>query len=92
MYAVDAVASPTSWTARGRAQWVVPLVTLAVAPEVALVGLFVAVPVALLLPLRRALLPRIQASPSAMLAIRAAFLVIPVLSLLALRADVQALV
>jgi len=92
VHTVDAVASPTSWTARGRARWAVPLVALAVAPEVALVGLFVAVPVALLLPLRRALLPSIQASPAAMLAFRAAFLVIPVLSLLALRADVKALV
>ena len=92
VYAVDAVASPTSWTARGRARFAVPLVTLAVAPEVALLGLVVAVPVALLLPLRRGLLPRVQSSPVAMLVFRAAFLAIPVLSLLALREDVTALV
>ena len=65
--------------------------TAAVAPEVALFGLFVAVPVALLLPLRRALLPRIQASARAMLGFRIAFAIIPVLSVVALREDLVAL-
>jgi hypothetical protein len=90
VYSVDAVAAPTSWTARGRAQWVLPLVTLAVAPQIALIGTMVLAPVALLLPVRRALLPRVQASAAAMLAIRAAFLVIPVVSLVAVVQDISA--
>jgi len=91
VHAVDAVAAPTSWTARGHARWVVPFAALALVPEVVLVGLFVAAPVALLLPARRLLLPRIQASPATMLVFRAAFLAVPVLSLLALREDLIAL-
>jgi hypothetical protein len=91
VYAVDAVAVPGHWTSRGHLAWAIPVGVLALVPFAALTTLFVAAAVALLLPLRRALLPRIQASPVAMTAFRAVFLVIPVLSLLALREDVTAL-
>ncbi len=75
----DAVAAPTSWTARGRWRWLLPVGLVALAP----LSLFVVVPLALvvavLLVLRRLLLSPLRGSAAATWGVRAGFLAIPVL-------------
>ncbi len=85
--AVDLVTAAESWAARGRAAWALPCALLALVPPAALVLIPVAAVVALLLPLRRSFLQALLGSPLGALAVRGAFLVIPVLSFFALGAD-----
>ena len=89
--AVDLVASPDSWTGHGRTGWLLPVVLLTLVPPVALVLAPVVVLVAVLLPLRRLLLPTLLGSRVGRLVVRGAFLVIPVLSFMALGQDLAEL-
>jgi len=89
--AVDLVATPESWTGRGRTAWLLPVGLLALVPPAALVLAPVAVVVAVLLPLRRLLLKPLLGSRVGTLAVRGAFLVIPVLSFMALGQDLAEL-
>ena len=88
---VDRVARPGHWTSRGAARWALPVALLAVVPLVAPAAGLVALVVAALLPLRRSLLARIVRSRTAMTAVRAGFLAIPLLGLLGLWSDLAAL-
>ena len=89
---VDAVARAGHWTRRGRLAWALPVAVLALVPLVAVYGgVVVGLGVALLLPARRALLPRVVASPAAMLGFRAVFLAVPVFAAVALSQDLTAL-
>jgi hypothetical protein len=88
---VDLVATPESWTGRGRAAWLLPVVLLALVPPAVLVLVPVVAIVAGLLPLRRLLLQRLLGSRIGGLAVRGAFLVIPVLSFMALGQDLAEL-
>jgi hypothetical protein len=81
--AVDLVAEPEFWTGRGRTAWMLPVVLLALVPPTALVLVPIVAIVAVLLPLRRLLLQPLLGSRIARLAVRGAFLVIPVLSFMA---------
>jgi hypothetical protein len=90
-YVVVRVAAPGHWTSRGAVRWALPIALLVVVPLAAVAAGFVALVVAALLPLRRALLTRIEASRSTMTAIRAGFLAVPVLGLLGLWSDLAAL-
>lgn len=87
----DAVADPDSWTASGRLRWALPLVLLALVPLTLVVVAPLALVVAVLLALRRVLLERIRASRAATLGVQSAFLVVPVLSFLALGQDLSEL-
>jgi hypothetical protein len=89
--AVDLVATPESWTGRGRTAWMLPVVLLALVPPAVLVLVPVAAIVAVLLPLRRRLLQPLLGSRMGGLAVRGAFLVIPVLSFMALGQDLAEL-
>jgi hypothetical protein len=89
--AVDLVATPESWTGRGRTAWLLPVVLLALVPPAALVLVPVVLIVAVLLPLRRLLLKPLLGSRVGTLAVRGAFLVIPVLSFMALGQDLAEL-
>jgi hypothetical protein len=89
--AVDLVATPDSWTGHGRTAWLLPVVLLALVPPAARVLAPVVVIVAVLLPLRRLLLPTLLGSRVERLAVRGAFLVIPVLSFMALGQDLAEL-
>jgi hypothetical protein len=89
--AVDLIATPESWTGRGRTAWLLPVVLLALVPPAALVFVPVLAIVAVLLPLRRLLLQRLLGSRIGRLAVRGAFLVIPVLSFMALSQDLAKL-
>ena len=89
--AVDLVATPESWTGRGRTAWLLPIVLLALVPPAVLVLAPVALIVAVLLPLRRRLLRPLLGSRVGTLAVRAAFLLIPVLSFMALGQDLAEL-
>lgn len=83
----DTVADPGSWTARGRWRWALPLVLLAAVPLALAVVAPLGLLVAALLALRRVLLERLRASRAATVGVRSAFLVIPVLSFVALGQD-----
>jgi hypothetical protein len=85
--AVDQVATPESWTSRGRTAWLLPVGLLALVPPAALVLAPVALIVAVLLPVRRLLLKPLLGSRVGTFAVRGAFLVIPVLSFMALGQD-----
>jgi hypothetical protein len=89
--AVDLVATPESWTGRGRTAWMLPVVLLALVPPAALVLAPVVLIVAVLLPLRRLLLQPLLGSRVGTLVVRGAFLVIPVLSFTALGQDLAEL-
>ena len=89
--AVDRVAAPTSWAAQGRRVVLLPLVLLAVVPLALVVLVPVAAVVAVLLPLRRWLLTPLLASHVGTFAVRGGFLVIPVLSFVALGQDLAEL-
>lgn len=89
--ATDAVADPASWTVRGRARWLLPLLLLAVVPQALPVILPVTAVVVVLLGLRRLLLARIRSSSVATFGVRSAFLAVPVLSVLALGEDLAEL-
>ena len=89
--AVDLVAQPGSWTGRGRTAWMLPAVQLALVPPAVLVFVPVVAIVAVLLPLRRRLLQPLLGSRIGSLAVRGAFLVIPVLSFMALGEDLAEL-
>jgi hypothetical protein len=89
--AVDLVARPQSWTGRGRSAWLLPLVLLVLVPPAALVLVPVVAIVAVLLPLRRLLLQPLLGSRIGTFAVRGAFLVIPVLSFMALGEDLAEL-
>jgi hypothetical protein len=89
--AVDLVARPKFWTGRGRTAWLLPIVLLALVPPAVLVLLPVVAIVAVLLPLRRLFLQPLLDSRIAALAVRGAFLVIPVLSFVALGEDLAEL-
>ena len=89
--AVDLVATPESWTGRGRAAWMVPVVLLALVPPAVLVVVPVVAIVAVLLPLRRLLLQPLLGARMGRLAVQGAFLVIPVLSVMALGQDLAEL-
>jgi hypothetical protein len=89
--AVDLVATPESWTGRGRTAWTLPVVLLALVPPAVLVLVPVVAIVAVLLPLRRLLLQPLLGSGMGRLAVRGAFLVIPVLSFMALGQDLAEL-
>ena len=79
------------WTSSGRRRWLVPVVLVAPFPLVLpAVGLVLAV-VAVLLPVRRALLDPVRRSAVAMWTIRTAYLMVPVLGAGALLDDVAAL-
>ncbi len=88
--AVDSVASPDSWTARGRVRWVLPVVLLACFPPT----LFL-VPFAILLLLAsygiRQALPQV-APVGVTFAVRAIWLTIAVVGLAALISDIDAIV
>lgn len=89
--AVDLVATPESWTCRGRTAWLLPVVLLALVPPAALLLVPVVLFVAVLLPLRRLLLKPLLGSRVGTLVVRGAFLVIPVLSFMALGQDLAEL-
>ena len=89
--AVDLVARPAFWTGRGRTAWLLPLVLLALVPPAVLVLVPVLAIVAVLLPLRRRFLQPLLDSRIGALAVRGAFLVIPVLSFMALSEDLAEL-
>lgn len=88
---VDLVASPASWTGRGRTAWMLPVVLLVMVPPAILALLPVAAIVAALLPVRRSYLLPLLRSRSGTLAVRSAFLVIPVLSFMSLGQDLTEL-
>jgi hypothetical protein len=90
-WAVDLVAEPDLWTGRGRTAWMLPVVLLALVPPAVLVLVPVVAIVAVLLPLRRLFLQPLLASRIGRLAVRGAFLVIPVLSFVALGEDLTEL-
>jgi hypothetical protein len=85
--AVDSVAAPGSWTARGPQRWLVPLVGLLLVPRI----LVVVVPTALLVAgyvlLRRLVLARARRSAVGTWGVRAAFFLIACLGFLALGQD-----
>ena len=89
--AVDVVATPESWTSRGRTAWLLPVVLLALVPPALLVLVPVVLIVALLLPVRRLLLQPLLDSHVGTVVVRGVFLVIPVLSFLALGQDLAEL-
>ena len=89
--AVDLVAQPESWTRRGRTAWLLPVVLLVLVPTAVLVLVPVVVIVAVLLPLRRLLLQPLLGSRIGTFAVRGVFLVIPVLSFMALGEDLAEL-
>ena len=89
--AVDLVATPESWTGRNRTAWLLPVVLLALVPPAVLVLVPVVTIVAVLLPVRRLLLERLLGSRIGGLAVQGAFLVIPVLSFMALGQDLAEL-
>lgn len=91
VYAVDGAARPGHWAARDERRLLVPGLLLLLVVPVLFVGIPVALVVAALLPVRRALLGPIRASAAAMLVIRGAFLTIPVLAIIALVADLRLL-
>ena len=88
--AVDLVARPESWTGRGRTAWMLPLVLLALVPPAALVLVPVVAIVALLLPLEGFSSSHFLTHGSERCD-RGAFLVIPVLSFMALGEDLAEL-
>lgn len=90
-WAVDLVARPELWTGRGRTAWMLPVVLLALVPPAVVALAPVVAVVAVLLPLRRLFLHALLGSPLATLAVRGAFLVIPVLSFMALGKDLAVL-
>lgn len=85
--AVDAVAAPGSWTALGRRRWLLPLVLLALVPLSLGLVVPLALIVAVLLVLRRYLLAPLRSSRFGTFVVRAAFFVIPVLSVIGLSGD-----
>jgi hypothetical protein len=89
--AVDLVATPGSWTGRGRSAWLLPVILLVLVPPAALVLAPVFLIVAALLPLRRHFLEPLLGERVGRLAVRGAFLVIPVLSFIALGQDLAEL-
>ncbi len=89
--AVDLVAAPESWTARGRTAWLLPVILLVLVPPAALALAPVFLVVAGLLPLRRSFLEPLLGARVGRLAVRGAFLVIPVLSFIALGQDLAEL-
>lgn len=89
--AVDRVAAPSSWTARGRPALLLPLGLLAVVPLTLAILMPVALVVAVLLPLRRLFLVPLLGSRVGTFAVRGGFLVIPVLSFIALGRDLAEL-
>jgi len=89
--AVDLVATPESWTGRGRKVWLLPVVLLALVPPAALILVPVVLIVAVLLPLRRLLLKPLRGSRFGTLVVRGAFLIIPMLSFMALGQDLAEL-
>jgi len=91
MRAADRAAGPQSWAAAGKRRWVVPAVLILIVPASAFPLVVVSVFVAVLLPVRRQFLVPILGSPWGLMAIRAAFLAIPVLALVALSDDLRAL-
>ena len=88
---VDRVAAAESWTGRGRTAWLLPVILLALVPPAALVLAPVFVVVAVLLPLRRRFQAPLLGAQVGRLAVRGAFLVIPVLSFIALGQDLAEL-
>jgi hypothetical protein len=89
--AVDFVAAPESWTGHGRTVWLLPAILLALVPPAALVLVPFFAVVAVLLPLRRRFQAPLLGARVGRLAVRGAFLVIPVLSFLALGQDLAEL-
>jgi len=84
---VDHVTAPGSWTAQGRARWGLPATLAAlVAPALLVIGPVLAV-VAVLLPVRRGLVPPVHASALGRTGVRAGFALVPLLGLLALGQD-----
>jgi hypothetical protein len=88
---VEAVAAPGSWTAVGRRRWVLPLVLVVLFPLVALVLAVAAVVLAVWVPFRREVAERGGLPTGVGLAVRAAWLAIAVLGLVAVVRDVRAI-
>ncbi|WP_344154928.1 hypothetical protein [Nocardioides koreensis] len=87
----DAVSRPGSWTSRGHARWVLPVVLVGLVLPVLPLLLPLTVVLAVLLALHRLLLAPIRASTVATLAVRSAFFAIPALSFVALGQDLAEL-
>jgi hypothetical protein len=90
--AVDAVARPDSWTARGWRRWLLPIVCIACFPPSILLLVFIT-PVVLILVVAGEIDPvqRVRRSLVYSLAVRATWLTIAVLGLVGIIGDVRAL-
>jgi hypothetical protein len=88
---VDRVSSPTSWTARGRARWALPLALAALVAPAVVVIVPVLLAVAVALPIARVLRSPLRRSSIARGVVRAGFAAIPVLGFVALGQDLAAL-
>jgi hypothetical protein len=90
--AVDAVARPGSWTARGRRRWLLPVALLVLFPLAIPVTVVAALVLGAWLPLRReAGWARLRATLPFGIAVRAAWLAVALLGLDALIGDIRAL-
>lgn len=91
-WAVDRVAAPTSWTARGRRRWVVPVVLVACFPVVIILVGVTALMLAIWVPIRaQPQTLRWSRSWPVLLVARAAWLAVAVAGLAALLGDIEAL-
>ncbi len=86
---VDRVASPDSWTARGRRRWVLPVLSIALFPLTMMIIPFAAVIATALIVLRQSdIVQRLRTSTPYGLVVRGLWLGIAVLGLIALIEDI----
>ena len=90
-YVVERVEAPDHWSARGQRRGQVPVLVLLLFVPALVVVVPVAVVVAALLPLRRALLEPLRRSVVGTWVVRCCFATIPLLALVALARDLQEL-
>jgi hypothetical protein len=89
---VDRVARPSSWTVRGRRRWLVPFLLLAGVPPVAVIVAISAVVLCVWAPLRREpAWARLRATRPFGVVVRAGWLAVALVGLVALLGDIAAL-
>jgi hypothetical protein len=91
-HAVEAVSAPGSWTAVGRRRWVLPVVLVLAFPlTIPVVLLAAAVVVVWAAAVESGAIEQIRRVPGVGLAVRAAWLTVAVLGLVALVRDIDAI-
>jgi hypothetical protein len=91
-HAVEAVSAPGSWTAVGRRRWVLPVVLVLVFPlTIPVVLLAAAVVVVWAAAVEAGAIEQVRRVPGVGLAVRAAWLTVAVLGLVALVRDIEAI-